>query len=200
MSDVYQSRERSGSVVECTTRNWGATGSSLTGVTVLWSLSKTHYPSLILVQPRKTRPCLTERLLMGHKDKIKCKNGKCSKILNTFLFLFSNNVGNQGWNSQNACQNSTQRRLWLNWVCSVCLGLFWGNYCSKFFMWESYKESTLEGKKYCLRPCILETPEHVFWQTVKTKMKCRKMLHFIRVCNDGLDKNDCRETIKIFLT
>ena len=26
------------------------------------------YPSLVLVQPRKTRPCLTERLLMGHKE------------------------------------------------------------------------------------------------------------------------------------
>ena len=35
-------RERSGSVVECLTRNPGAGGSSLTGVTVLWSLSKKH--------------------------------------------------------------------------------------------------------------------------------------------------------------
>ena len=26
------------------------------------------YPSLVLVQPRKTRPCLTERLLMGRKE------------------------------------------------------------------------------------------------------------------------------------
>ena len=26
------------------------------------------YPSLELVQPRKTRPCLTERLLMGRKE------------------------------------------------------------------------------------------------------------------------------------
>ena len=26
------------------------------------------YPSLVLVQPRKTRPCLTERFLMGHKE------------------------------------------------------------------------------------------------------------------------------------
>ena len=43
-------------------------GSSLTSVTALWSLSKTHYPSLELVQPRKTHPCLTERLLMGHKE------------------------------------------------------------------------------------------------------------------------------------
>ena len=34
--------ERSGSVVECLTRDRGARGSSLTGVTALWSLSKTH--------------------------------------------------------------------------------------------------------------------------------------------------------------
>ena len=35
-------RERSGSVVECLTRVPGAPGSSLIGVTALWSLSKTH--------------------------------------------------------------------------------------------------------------------------------------------------------------
>ena len=35
-------RERNGSVVECLTRDRGAAGSSLTGVTALWSLSKTH--------------------------------------------------------------------------------------------------------------------------------------------------------------
>ena len=35
-------RERSGSVVECLTRDRRAVGSSLTGVTALWSLSKTH--------------------------------------------------------------------------------------------------------------------------------------------------------------
>ena len=34
--------ERSGSVVECLTRDRRAAGLSLTGVTVLWSLSKTH--------------------------------------------------------------------------------------------------------------------------------------------------------------
>ena len=33
---------RSGSVVECLTRDRGAAGSSLTSVTALWSLSKTH--------------------------------------------------------------------------------------------------------------------------------------------------------------
>ena len=34
--------ERSGSVVECLTRDRRAAGSSLTGVTALWCLSKTH--------------------------------------------------------------------------------------------------------------------------------------------------------------
>ena len=34
--------ERSGSVVECLTRDRRAAGSSLTGVTALWSLSRTH--------------------------------------------------------------------------------------------------------------------------------------------------------------
>ena len=34
--------ESSGLVVECLTRHRGTAGSSLTGVTVLWSVSKTH--------------------------------------------------------------------------------------------------------------------------------------------------------------
>ena len=37
-----QIREHSGSVVECLTRDQGAAGRSLAGVTALWSLSKTH--------------------------------------------------------------------------------------------------------------------------------------------------------------
>ena len=32
------------------------------------SLSKNNNPSLVLVQPRKTRPFLNERLLMGRKE------------------------------------------------------------------------------------------------------------------------------------
>ena len=40
-------RERSGSVEECLTQNREAAGLSLTGVTALWSLSKTHLFKLI---------------------------------------------------------------------------------------------------------------------------------------------------------
>ena len=59
--------ERSGSVVECLTRDRRAAGSSLRRHCVV-SLSKNINPSLVLVQPRKTRPYITERLLMGRKE------------------------------------------------------------------------------------------------------------------------------------
>ena len=61
-------RERSGSVVECLTRDRGAEGSSLTRRNCVVSLSKNMNSSLVLVQPRKTRPFITERLLVGRKE------------------------------------------------------------------------------------------------------------------------------------
>ena len=60
--------ERSGSVVECLTRDRRAAGSSLTGRHRVVSLSKNINPSVVLGQPRKTRPFITERLLMGRKE------------------------------------------------------------------------------------------------------------------------------------
>ena len=40
------------------------------------SLSKNIYPSLVLVQPRKTRPYITERLLMGRKESNQTKKSQ----------------------------------------------------------------------------------------------------------------------------
>ena len=40
------------------------------------SLSKNINPSLVLVQPRKTRPFITERLLMGRKESNQTKQTK----------------------------------------------------------------------------------------------------------------------------
>ena len=60
--------ERSGSLVECLTRDQGAAGLSLTGVAALCPWAGHINPSLVLVQPRKTRPFITERLLMGCKE------------------------------------------------------------------------------------------------------------------------------------
>ena len=45
----------------------------------LVSLSKIINLSLVLVQPRKTRPFITERLLMGHKESNQTK--RCFIIL-----------------------------------------------------------------------------------------------------------------------
>ena len=70
-------------MVECLTRDRGAAGSSLISVTALWSLSKTHYSSLVLVQPRKTRPCLTERLLMERKE-----SNQVNKHTNNSLYVY----------------------------------------------------------------------------------------------------------------
>ena len=61
-------RERSGSVVECLTRDRGASGSSLTGVTALWSLSKTHLSLLSTGSTQEVPSRITERLLSGRKE------------------------------------------------------------------------------------------------------------------------------------
>ena len=58
----------SGSVVECLTRDRGAAGSMLTGVTVLCPWARHINPSLALVQTRLTRPFIFERLLMRCKE------------------------------------------------------------------------------------------------------------------------------------
>ena len=53
-------------MVECLTRDRGVAGSSLTGVSVLCPRAKTHLiPCLVLVQPAKTRPDITGKLLTG---------------------------------------------------------------------------------------------------------------------------------------
>ena len=60
MLSIHWLKERSDSVVECLTLDRRVAGSSLTGVTVLCP-----NPSLVLVQPRKTRPFITERFVIG---------------------------------------------------------------------------------------------------------------------------------------
>ena len=46
------------------------------------SLSKNINPSLVLAQPRKTRPYITERLLMGRKESSQTKNKQTSRPIN----------------------------------------------------------------------------------------------------------------------
>ena len=79
------SMERSGSVVECLTRDRRAAGSSLTGVTALWSLSRHIFPSLVLVQHRKIRPYIIERLLMGRKESNQTKQTNVAFLLSVSI-------------------------------------------------------------------------------------------------------------------
>ena len=51
-----------------TYRNWRAVSSSLINVTALCPCARHIYPSLVLVQPRRTHLYITERLLMGSKE------------------------------------------------------------------------------------------------------------------------------------
>ena len=66
-------RDRSGSVVECLTRDRGARVRASTASLRCGPSARHIYPSLVLVQPRKTRLCLTERLLMGRKESNRSK-------------------------------------------------------------------------------------------------------------------------------
>ena len=52
-------------------------------------LERHIYPSLVLVQPRKTCPCLTERLLMGRKESNQTKLADNQDWHNILCFLIS---------------------------------------------------------------------------------------------------------------
>ena len=56
--------ELSGRVLDSGLRGCGA-GLSLSGVTALCLKARHINPSLVLVQPRKTRPKITEKILIG---------------------------------------------------------------------------------------------------------------------------------------
>ena len=45
------------------------------------SFSKTINPSLVLVQPRKTRPFIIKRLLMGRKESYQTKQTKNARLI-----------------------------------------------------------------------------------------------------------------------
>ena len=53
---------------------WRRPDSGLTSVTALCPFARHIYPSLVLGQPRKTYPFITERLLMGRKESNQTKN------------------------------------------------------------------------------------------------------------------------------
>ena len=67
----------------------------------LVSLSKNFNPSLVLVQPRKTRPFITERLMMGCKKSNQTNKQTCEIVKET-------NVSG-GWNRKSFPRKSVPR-------------------------------------------------------------------------------------------
>ena len=51
------------------------------------SLSKNINPSLVLVQPRKTRPFITERLLMGRKESNQTNKNQAKDVQRVGLYI-----------------------------------------------------------------------------------------------------------------
>ena len=70
-------------MVECLTGDRGAAPHWCHCVV---SLSKNINPSLVLVQPRKTCPFITERLLMGHKESIQTNKRVLIRDLSVKIF------------------------------------------------------------------------------------------------------------------
>ena len=81
---IFIYRERSGSVVECLTRDKRAAGSSLTGVTVLWSLSKTHLSYLSTGSTQEDLSGISERLLSGRKESNRTNHFHIFEVVNNF--------------------------------------------------------------------------------------------------------------------
>ena len=94
VSLILSNRERSGRVLDLRPRGSGFEPHRHHCVL---SLSKIINPSLVLVQPRKTRPFITERLLMRRKEsnqtnKILNKKTTCTLTPYTSFFRYSSQV------------------------------------------------------------------------------------------------------------
>ena len=82
-------------------------GSSLTGVTALCPWARRIYPSLVLVQPRKTHPFITERLLMGSNLKNQTNKLTCNPLICTIDYP-----------SFHGRSHQLQRLWYINWLLS----------------------------------------------------------------------------------
>ena len=82
--------ERSGSEVDCSTRDQGAMGSNLTGVIALCPGVRHINPSVVPVQPRKTGPYISERLLIGRKESNQTNTLMDKQMVGSIVFPMHN--------------------------------------------------------------------------------------------------------------
>ena len=110
-------------MVECLTRDRAAVGSSLINITALCPWARHINPSLVLVQPRKTCPFITERLLMWRKESNNTK--MCIKGLHRGQKIHSS-ARDYEWNLERTSNSSQSTRpvgrvLWEEYMEEVVL-------------------------------------------------------------------------------
>ena len=93
------------------------------------------YPSLVLVQPRKYRPCLTDKLLMGHKESKQTKKLSQFKRVNT-----KHNISNTSW----VCSSEFVR----NAISPCLLGMFMAFNADQNF--QHFFDRSIASVVYCL--------------------------------------------------
>ena len=114
------------------------------------SLSKNINPSLVLVQPKKTCPYITERLSMGCKE-----SNQTNKIMMFYVFCyfsFKINFFERFFQEYHQCE-TVWTQIWLN----VVLGLIWGQTVCK-----GYMHTTLGGKELTLKAPITTAAKDKF--------------------------------------
>ena len=85
------------------------------------SLSKNNSPSLVLVQPRKTRPFITERLLMGRKESDQTnKQNILANYCTTFDYLFELIRERRLYNDSSEFINKNTIKYWLSYAYLSC--------------------------------------------------------------------------------
>ena len=93
----------SGSVVECFTGDQGPWVRASPASLSCGPWARHIYPSLVLVQPRKTHPCLAERLLMGRKESNQTNKNKKQHAGSTSI---RDDIVMLKWRQQVACQRN----------------------------------------------------------------------------------------------
>ena len=75
-------------VVECLTRERGVVGFSITSSTMLCPQARHINPCLVLVQPRKTHPNISENFLTDVKNQIKQKKQKKKQCYHEYDVMY----------------------------------------------------------------------------------------------------------------
>ena len=137
------------------------------------------YPSLVLVQPRKTRPCLTESLLMGRKESNQQNKSILASIHSVFYvifhafhqviqkYIYTSNIEHVGFISILCWTLAITAKLWTSLYCFDVVDVLFNIFYTHYFSSESPCRSSLKTIVICsILKCI-----HI-WTTLPVTSLC----------------------------